>query len=312
MKCPPHSPVEVHLAVLALAALAKGQLARVLAVQMAAVSHAAMDVATVVAVAVTVVTALRLEVAACSVGLVRVRVPVRTAVDHVGRMLTVDQIRAARMMVDQVGAPVAALLAAVGRAGLVFVVVVQRDLVPHDQVRHDQVRHDQVRRDQVRQGLGTRGGPPEAMVEVLQEMIEKRVAASHIVEITRVPQHVVTGEVTTIDGGTTDMEATVATMIDLAMTADPVLVTSGALMTAAEEADIEGVATVAVEVLVVHSVLNGRSEHGRTTVRHVKSARLVNRATRLSAVQRRFAPAVAGQLGSGSFQPNGKSTLING
>lgn len=307
MKCPPHSPVEVHLAVLALAALAKGQLARVLAVQMAAVSHAAMDVATVVAVAVTVVTALRLEVAACSVGLVRVRVPVRTAVDHVGRMLTVDQIRAARMMVDQVGAPVAALLAAVGRAGLVFVVVVQRDLVPHDQVRHDQVR-----RDQVRQGLGTRGGPPEAMVEVLQEMIEKRVAASHIVEITRVPQHVVTGEVTTIDGGTTDMEATVATMIDVAMTADPVLVTSGALMTAAEEADIEGVATVAVEVLVVHSVLNGRSEHGRTTVRHVKSARLVNRATRLSAVQRRFAPAVAGQLGSGSFQPNGKSTLING
>ena len=306
MKCPPHSPVEVHLAVLALAALAKGHLARVLAVQMAAVSHAATDVATdvatVVAVAVTVVTALRLEVAACSVGLVRVRVPVRTAVDHVGRMLTVDQIRAARMMVDQVGAPVAALLAAVGRAGLVFVVVVQRDLVPHDQVRHDQVRH----------GLGTRGGPPEAMVEVLQEMIEKRVDASHIVEITRVPQHVVTGEVTTIDGGTTDMEATVATMIDVAMTADPVLVTSGALMTAAEEADIEGVATVAVEVLVVHSVLNGRSEHGRTTVRHVKSARLVNRATRLSAVQRRFAPAVAGQLGSGSFQPNGKSTLING
>lgn len=301
MKCPPHSPVEVHLAVLALAALAKGHLARVLAVRMAAVSHAATDVATdvatVVAVAVTVVTALRLEVAACSVGLVRVRVPVRTAVDHVGRMLTVDQIRAARMMVDQVGAPVAALLAAVGRAGLVFVVVVQRDLVRHDQVRH---------------GLGTRGGPPEAMVEVLQEMIEKRVAASHIVEITRVPQHVVTGEVTTIDGGTTDMEATVATMIDVAMTADPVLVTSGALMTAAEEADIEGVATVAVEVLVVHSVLNGRSEHGRTTVRHVKSARLVNRATRLSAVQRRFAPAVAGQLGSGSFQPNGKSTLING
>ena len=301
MKCPPHSPVEVHLAVLALAALAKGHLARVLAVQMAAVSHAATDaatdVATVVAVAVTVVTALRLEVAACSVGLVRVRVPVRTAVDHVGRMLTVDQIRAARMMVDEVGAPVAALLAAVGRAGLVFVVVVQRDLVPHDQVRHC---------------LGTRAGPPEAMVEVLQEMIEKRVAASHIVEITRVPQHVVTGEVTTIDGGTTDLEATVATMIDLAMTADPVLVTSGALMTAAEEADIEGVATVAVEVLVVHSVLNGRSEHGRTTVRHVKSARLVNRATRLSAVQRRFAPAVAGQLGSGSFQPNGKSTLIYG
>ena len=158
MKCPPHSPVEVHLAILALAALAKGHLARVLAVQMAAVSHAATDVATVVAVAVTVVTALRLEVAACSVGLVRVRVPVRTAVDHVGRMLTVDQIRAGRMMVDQVGAPVAALLAAVGRAGLVFVVVVQRDLVPHDQVRHDQVRHDQVRRDQVRQGLGTRGG----------------------------------------------------------------------------------------------------------------------------------------------------------
>lgn len=301
MKCPPHSPVEVHLAVLALAALAKGHLARVLAVQMAAVSHAAMDVATdvatVVAVAVTVVTALRLAVAACSAGLVRVRVPVRTAADHVGRMLTVDQIRAGRMMVDQVGAPVAALLAAVGPAGLAFAVVVPRDLVPHDQVRH---------------GLGTRGGPPEVMVVVSQEMIEKRVAASHIVEITRVPQHVVTGEVTTIDGGTTDMEATAATMIDVAMTADPVLVTSGALMTAAEEADIEGVATAAVEVLVVHSVLNGRSEHGRTTVRHVKSARLVSRATRPSAVRRRFAPAVAGQLGSGSFQPNGKSTLING
>ena len=282
MKCPPHSPVEVHLAVLALAALAKGHLARVLAGQMAAVSRAATDVATVVAVAVTVVTALRLAVAACSVGPVRVRVPVRTAVDHVGRMLTVDQIRAARTMVDQVRVLAAALLAAVGRAGLAFVVVVQRDLVPHDQVRH---------------GLGTRGGPPEAMVEVSQEMIEKRVAASHIVEITRGPQHVVTGEVTTID---------------VAMTADPVLVTSGALMTAAVEPDIEGVATAAVEVLVVHSVLNGRSEHGRTTVRHVKSARLVNRATRLSAAQRRFAPAVAGQLGSGSFQPNGKSTLING
>ena len=226
----------------------------------------------------------------------------RMLVDPVGQMVTVDQTRVAQTVEEQVAAPTAVLLALDVLAGLVLGVMARRDLVPDAQVLR---------------GQGTRGVQPEAMIEVSPEMIEMRAAVGRIGERTRVPRHVVTGVVATIDDGMTDMEVTVAAMtvvamIDVAMTVVLVPAASVVLMTVVEEADIEAAVMAVVEGLDARNVLNGRSEPARIIVRRVKSARLANHVMQLSVVQPRCAHAVVGQPASGSSQPSARNISISG
>ena len=221
----------------------------------------------------------------------------RMLVDPVGQMVTVDQTRVAQTVEEQVAAPTAVLLVLDVLAGRVFGVMARRDLVPDAQVRR---------------GQGTRGVQPEAMIEVSPEMIEMRVAVGRIGERARVPRHVVTGVVATIDDGMTDMEVTVAAMIDVAMTVVLVPAASVVLMTDVEEADIEAAVMAVVEGLDARNVLNGRSEPARIIVRRVKSARLANHVMQLSVVQPRCAHAVEGQPASGSSQPSARNISISG
>lgn len=221
----------------------------------------------------------------------------RMLVDPVGQMVTVDQTRVAQTVEEQVAAPTAVLLVLDVLAGRVFGVMARRDLVPDAQVRR---------------GQGTRGVQPEAMIEVSPEMIEMRAAVGRIGERTRVPRHVVTGVVATIDDGMTDMEVTVAAMIDVAMTVVLVPAASVVLMTVVEEADIEAAVMAVVEGLDARNVLNGRSEPARIIVRRVKSARLANHVMQLSVVQPRCAHAVVGQPALGSSQPSARNISISG
>jgi hypothetical protein len=311
IKCPHHSLAAIHLAVLARVVLVRGRHARLVVDPVVAALLGVMGETMAAVVEVMVRPAVLGAAHVARAAMLAVEA-VRMLVDLVGRMAMVDQTRVVQTVEEQVAAPTAVLLALVGRAGLVFGVMAQRDLVPDAQARR---------------GQGIRVVQLAAMIEVSPEMIEMRAAVGHIVERTRVLRHAVTGVVATIDGEMTDMEVTVATindvvtidvatidvvMIDVVMTVDPVPATSAAMTTVAEEADIEAAAMAAVEGLVARNVLNGRSEPARTIERRVRNARLVNHVMRPSAVRPRCAHVVVDQLASGNSQPSARNISISG
>ena len=130
------------------------------------------------------------------------------------------------------------------------------------------------------------------MIGGTAEVVAKRVDAGRIGEMTTALRH----------EGASDEE----------MTADPVRATSVVTNQTVVAVEIAAVAMVLDEDMVAHGVLNGRSAHGKTIERHVKSARLANHAMRPSVGLRKFAHVVAGQLVLVSIPPKGKNTSISG